>query len=188
MSTSSLSSSRRHRSTLRRRVPALTCGALLVGTTVGWGVWNGLSTPLTGCTTAPVQAGHVFTINFALSLLLVSGVFSFGASTVITGLFVLGPTGASVGAIVGRLGWSGVALLLPHGLLELAAWVVAATAGLAPVIDRVRWRPASNDSESSDDSPLRSTAKSIALVAVLLAMASILESTWTGWYGHRISC
>ncbi len=160
----------------------------IVSAALGVGVWRGLATPLAQCTAGVVAPSRVFFVNFALCLLLLSGVLNFGASTLVAALYVLVPTGSGVGAIVGGLGWDGAALLIPHGIIEIAAWVVATAVGLHQPANCAR-RVMHSAVQGSARAPILVVAgKAILLIAVLLASASLLEWKWTGWYGHQIGC
>ena len=170
---------------------------MLVLTSFGLGIRTGLSAPLSACTAAQVDPLQVFIVNAALCVLLVAGVLSFGAATLVACVYVLMPTGATVGAIVATLGWHGVALLAPHGLLELAAWVVAAAVGMHGPLDRLRGAGrggargrsgAPRLPDADGGSVLGTAVRGVVLAGLLLAVASLVEWIWTDWYGIRIGC
>ena len=166
---------------VRRCLPRDTaCAAATFVLVVLWtGLTFGYREGLPHCSTTAVSAGSVFAQNLVLSLALASGVFSLGLSTLAVGAWVLGMTGAAVGAIVSRFGLQAVALLAPHGLLELTAWIIGVGVGLEPLLARWRGRTMRE---------ARSLLVSGGVIAVLLAIASVIEAIWTGWYGPQLAC
>jgi uncharacterized membrane protein SpoIIM required for sporulation len=121
--------------------------------------------------------------NLLLTLVLMTGVFTMGLSTLLIGAVILGITGASVGAIVGSFGWQGVLLVAPHGVFELAAWVVGASVGLLPLTRRL---PSSTPLPSTGLQ--RQILLRVALAVALVLLAALVEMIWTNFYGPRAEC
>jgi uncharacterized membrane protein SpoIIM required for sporulation len=170
--------------------PELIVAAGIVVALAAYGITQGTSIPLANCGVTQVKPFSVFGVNFLLTLLLMSGVFTYGSSTLLFAVYVLTTTGATMGSIVARLGWEGVALLTPHGLLEAAAWVIAIAVGLAQPLAHLpmKVKRATRTGASDPEPLLIIAAKGVLAVAVVLLLAAVLESIWTGWYGQRIVC
>lgn len=181
---------RRWSDALRAARPELVVGAVLVVGALTAGVVWGVRSPVTDCTTAWVNPLEVFAVNLALCLVLLTGTVTYGVSTFVAAVYVLAPTGAAIGSIAARFGGEGVALLAPHGVLEVAACVVAAAAGVQQPVARVHDRVRAGRGSPPADRPglLGTAARALAVVAVLLLVAGVVESIWTGWYGQRVHC
>lgn len=146
------------------------------------GLVFGLDHGMPGCQVGAVEVLKVLPQNLALTLLLASGYFCLGASTVVVALVALGTTGAAVGSIVAELGWQGVLLILPHGLLEAAAVVLATDLGLRSVRARLR--------RSADPAAGRGTrtARDLVVVVMLISLAALVEAAWTSVFGPSLGC
>lgn len=139
----------------------------------------GFNRGLPSCTITTVEVLHVVPQNLGLAVLLASGYFCLGMSTGVVGLFTLSATGASVGSIVAGLGWPGVALLLPHGIFEFAAALLATDIGLRPLTARAR--------RGSPPSG-RDAARDLLVVVALVVVAGVVETAWTSFYGPNSGC
>lgn len=175
---------------LRPFLPELAVAAVVVLGTVGYGIAWGEGSPVTECTTRQVDPLSVFGVNLALCLLLISGAFTYGASTLAAAVYVLAPTGAAIGSITARFGTEGVLLLAPHGVLEALACVLATAVGLQQPVTQVRDRVRAARGAPSVERPglVTVAGAGIVVVAVVLLLAGVVESMWTGWYGQRIHC
>lgn len=144
------------------------------------GLVFGLDHGLSACELGEVDVLKVLPQNLALTLLLASGLFCLGVSTVVVALVTIGTTGAAVGGIVAELGWQGVLLILPHGVLEAAAVALATDLGLRSVRKRLR--------RTAEPETGRRTARDLALIVVLISLAAFVEAAWTSAFGPSLGC
>lgn len=143
------------------------------------GAAYGHRTGMADCSTGAVQYGAVLLGNLGMALLLMSGWFCLGLSTVVLGAVTIGGTGAAAGAIVQHYGPVGVVLLAPHGVVELWAAGLSTEVGLSPLYARLR------PTHRVDGGVLRGRA----LFAVgLIAVAALIEVAWTSTYGAGVDC
>lgn len=170
---------------------AAAVGILAVGVLSGWLALHHIAPSLEAPAVSPAsrtepaameQPAPLFAKIAARNLtvfgLLLTGVFTLG----ITSAAVLGYNGVALGGLMGAGFHSGMppatmaVLLLPHGLLELAAFVVAGTVGLRGwVIGRQAMRSGSFEPDRS----LPRLPRLIAIGITAVLTAALIESTVT---------
>jgi uncharacterized membrane protein SpoIIM required for sporulation len=119
--------------------------------------------------------------NLSTALLLYSGVCTAGVTTLLAGVLLGGYVGATFGAAVTAVGLARAAgSILWYAPLEMVGLLLAAVAGLTPVVTMLVRRPGSPRFRTYTDS-LAASLRLGALAAAVLVVAAILEAILIGY-------
>ena len=163
---------------------AASLSVLLLCGSLGIGIITGVRQLENGCGN-PGEV-HIFGValtNLAINGLLASGYFTLGLTTVLAGPPILILTGYTIGQTVQAYGGQGIALLLPHGVLEVSTWAAAVFLGLVGLRVPVHLR-----AHPVTRAGPRGLSRVVTYVIVGTILAAVTELVWTSWYGPQLVC
>lgn len=168
-------------------------GALLLAWAVAGGLWAAsASRPHWGASCPAHQVPLVSTAvhNAMLDIILMSGYVTMGIGTVVGGSVIMTLTWLNVGLVARGFGWSGVAVLLPHGTLEAVCWYWSTSLGMAPLATRIRaWSAGTAEAAVAEtDLTGRWVLRRLAMIGLTVGAASVVEVLWTSAVGKHLVC